>query len=148
PNIQVANLYGPTEATTYSTCGFLKDGSTMAPSIGRPVQGTRVYLLDQACEPVPVGVAGNLYLGGAGLARGYLNQPAATAERFLPDPFSRIAGARLYRTGDLACWTGEGELQFLGRSDHQVKIRGFRIELEEIEIALRRHPDVKDAVVV
>ena len=145
---QVANLYGPTEATTYSTFAVVERACGRAPSIGRAVAGTQAYVVDQLLQPVPVGVVGDLYLGGVGLARCYLNQPAATAARFIPDSFTKVAGARLYRTGDKVCWSSQGELQFLGRSDNQVKVRGFRIELEEIEVVLRRHADVKDAVVV
>ncbi|HEY2738889.1 MAG TPA: phosphopantetheine-binding protein, partial [Thermoanaerobaculia bacterium] len=118
-------------------------------TIGRPIAGTRVYLLDGAGKPVPAGVAGELYLAGGGLARGYLNRPELTAERFVPDPFAATAGGgRLYRTGDLARWRPDGILEFLGRIDHQVKIRGFRIELGEIEEQLLRHGGVREVVVV
>jgi amino acid adenylation domain-containing protein len=148
PQIQrVLNLYGPTEYTTYTTCGQMPRTSGKV-SIGRPLPNTAVYIFDSALEPVPPGVVGEIYIGGPGLARGYLNQPDLTAERFLPDPFSDLPGARLYRTGDVARHLSNDEIEFLGRIDHQVKIRGYRIELSEIESILREHPDVKDAVVI
>ena len=144
---QVWNLYGPSEDTTYSTCTSMRrDGPTV--SIGRPIASTQAYILDSYMQPAIVGVAGELYLSGAGLARGYLNQPAQTAERFLPHPFSIKPGARLYRTGDLARYLADGRIEFLGRLDNQVKIRGFRIELGEIEAALAAHAAVDKAVVV
>jgi amino acid adenylation domain-containing protein len=143
---QVWNLYGPTEDTTYSTYALVAPAAPV--TIGRPIACTQVYLLDAQRQPVPVGVAGELYLGGDGLARGYLKRPALTAERFVPDPFGGRAGARLYRTGDLARYRGDGTIEYLGRGDEQVKIRGFRIELGEIEAALGRHPSVREAVVV
>jgi thioesterase domain-containing protein/acyl carrier protein len=118
----------------------------LPPRIGRPLTATRAYVVDRQGHPVPAGVAGELWLGGAGLARGYLGRPDLTAERFIPDPFSGEPGARLYRTGDLARWLPGGELEYLGRIDHQVKIRGFRIELGEIEAVLTSHPGVRDAV--
>ncbi|HLM58539.1 MAG TPA: amino acid adenylation domain-containing protein [Pyrinomonadaceae bacterium] len=143
---QVWNLYGPTEDTTYSTYSLVAPAAPV--SIGRPIACTQVYLLDGHGRPVPVGVAGELYLGGAGLARGYMKRPALTAERFVPDPFGGRAGARLYRTGDLARYRSDGAIEYLGRGDQQVKIRGFRIEMGEIEAALGRHPSVREAVVV
>ncbi|HEV7518061.1 MAG TPA: amino acid adenylation domain-containing protein, partial [Thermoanaerobaculia bacterium] len=145
---RVWNLYGPTEDTVYSTWTLVAPGE--APLIGRPIAGTRVYLLDRGGAPVPVGVPGELLLGGAGLARGYLGQPERTAERFVPDPFSSLEspGGRLYRTGDLARFRPTGDLEFLGRLDHQVKIRGFRIELGEIEACLAEHPGVGDCAVL
>jgi amino acid adenylation domain-containing protein len=144
---RLLNLYGPSEDTTYSTFAEVSQGERRAPSIGRPISGTRAVVVDRGLRPVPIGVPGELCLGGAGLARGYLGRPAATAERWIPDPFSKEAGARLYRTGDLARFRADGELEFLGRIDHQVKVRGFRVEPGEIEVALRTHPAVRDAVV-
>jgi amino acid adenylation domain-containing protein len=143
------NLYGPSEDTTYSTFALLAAGEPAgAPvSIGLPVDDTVAYIVDRRGEPVPVGVPGELRLGGAGLARGYLGRPELTAERFVPDPFGGI-GARLYRTGDLVRRRTGGRLDFLGRIDHQVKIRGFRIELGEVEAALTAHPEVREAVVL
>ncbi len=143
---RVMNLYGPSEDTTYSTAAFVAAGSRREPTIGRPLPGTRAYVLDPAGQLAAVGVPGELFLGGAGLARGYLGRPGLTAERFVPDPFAATPGARLYRTGDLARFLPDGELHFLGRIDHQVKVRGFRIELGEIEAALRAHPEVGEAV--
>ncbi|HVR96916.1 MAG TPA: amino acid adenylation domain-containing protein, partial [Thermoanaerobaculia bacterium] len=148
PSVErVLNLYGPSEDTTYSTWTEVPRGSDRAPSIGRPVAGTRVYLLDSLLDPVPAGVPGEICLAGAGLARGYLGRPELTAEQFIPDPFG-APGDRLYRTGDLGRYRPDGEIEFLGRRDYQVKVRGFRIELGEIEAALRRHPGVRDAAVV
>jgi len=149
---QVFNLYGPTETTTYSTAGHLPAGDAGIPGIGRPIANTQAYVLDAWLEPVPIGVPGELYLGGAGVARGYLKRPALTAERFVPDPFGAAAGAepggRLYRTGDRVRWRPDGTLEFLGRLDQQVKIRGFRIEPGEIETVLTQHPGIHKAVVI
>ncbi|HVR96549.1 MAG TPA: non-ribosomal peptide synthase/polyketide synthase, partial [Thermoanaerobaculia bacterium] len=146
---RVLNLYGPSEDTTYSTYARAEAaGRQREPAIGRPIAGTRAYVLDRRLEPVPLGAAGELYLGGAGLARGYLGRPDLTAERFVPDPFGTAAGGRLYRTGDLARLRPDGDLDYLGRIDHQVKVRGFRIELGEVEAALARLPGVREAAVV
>jgi len=144
PHVELHNLYGPTEAAIDVTAWPCRAPGT--PPIGHPIWNTRAYVLDGALEPVPVGVAGELYLAGAGLARGYLNRPALTAERFVADPFA--GGARMYRTGDLARRRPDGALDFLGRSDQQVKIRGFRIELGEIEAVLAAQPGVAQCAVV
>ncbi len=143
---RVFDLYGPSEDTTYSTYALrVPDGPA---TIGRPVANTRVYLLDSSLQPVPMGVPGEVYIGGAGLARGYLYRPEMTAERFIPNPFVCEAGSRLYKTGDLARYLPDGQLEYLGRVDHQVKVRGFRIELGEIETVLRQHDAVQEALVI
>ncbi len=144
---KVWNLYGPSEDTTYSTFALIEQGAARAPVIGRPIANTQAYLLDKNLQLVPRGASGELYLGGEGLARGYLHRPELTAERFLPNPFSDQPGARMYRTGDVARYLSDGNLDFLGRIDHQVKIRGFRIELGEIETVLLKHESVLDAVI-
>jgi amino acid adenylation domain-containing protein len=145
----VFNLYGPSEDTTYSTFVRLKPGEATLPvHIGRPIANTLAYVLDDHCQLLPVGIPGELYLAGAGLARGYLNRPELTAEKFVPNPFSRKPGDRFYKTGDGARWLVDGNLDFLGRLDHQVKLRGFRIELAEIEAALLEHPMVEQALAV
>jgi aspartate racemase len=146
----LVNGYGPTEVTTFAICHDLADVPPDAVSvpIGRPISNTRAYILDPSLEPVPAGIAGELYLGGPGVAGGYLNDPDLTAARFIPDPFSADPAARLYKTGDLARWRDDGLIEFLGRADSQVKIRGFRVEPGEIEAALLRHPRVRQAVVV
>ncbi|HJT27420.1 MAG TPA: amino acid adenylation domain-containing protein, partial [Pyrinomonadaceae bacterium] len=144
---KVYNLYGPSETTTYSTWSLVGRGRE-APTIGRPISNTQVYVLNEGLEPVPLRGIGELYIGGAGVARGYLQRPGLTAERFVPDPFSGVAGARLYRTGDLARYRSDSELEFLGRADNQLKLRGYRIELGEIEATLEAEPQVKQAAVV
>jgi aspartate racemase len=144
------NGYGPTENTTFTCCHCMAGGTRVERTvpIGRPISNTRVYLLDQDLQPVPVGVAGELYAGGDGLARGYLRAAERTAERFLADPFADQPGARMYRTGDLARYRPDGTIEFIGRVDHQVKIRGHRVELGAIETTLSKHPAVREAVVV
>ncbi|HSN99236.1 MAG TPA: amino acid adenylation domain-containing protein, partial [Candidatus Nanopelagicales bacterium] len=149
PDTRIINGYGPTENTTFTTLGPVDAplrGHTVP--LGTPIDQTRVYLLDERLQPIAMGVPGELYTAGEGLARGYWGRPGLTAERFLPDPFATVGGARMYRTGDLARWLEDGTIEFLGRRDHQVKIRGFRIELGEIEHALSAHPAVREAVVV
>ncbi|MFZ6030179.1 MAG: amino acid adenylation domain-containing protein [Chloroflexota bacterium] len=143
----VWNMYGPTETTIWSSTARVEAGAAPVP-LGRPVANTQIHLLDRHGQPVPDGVAGELCIGGMGLARGYLRQPGLSAEKFIPDPFSGQPGARLYRTGDLARFRTDGGLEFLGRNDHQVKVRGHRIELPEIESALCQHPSVEAAVAI
>ncbi|HEX6715814.1 MAG TPA: amino acid adenylation domain-containing protein, partial [Pyrinomonadaceae bacterium] len=146
---ELHNLYGPTEAAvdvTYWKCA--PDAQRRSVPIGRPIANTQMYVLDHAGQPVPVGVAGEIHIGGIGLARGYLNRSALTAERFVPDQFNQVPGARLYKTGDLGRYRADGAIEFLGRLDHQVKVRGHRIELGEIETALAAHPVVRDNVVI
>jgi amino acid adenylation domain-containing protein len=143
---KVYNLYGPTECTTYSTFTLVPRGVTV--TIGKPIANTRTYILDTNHKPVPVGVAAELYLAGAGLARGYFGRDDLTGERFLVDPFVPGGTERMYRTGDLCRWLPDGNIQYLGRTDHQVKLRGFRIELGEIEATLNRHPSVRQSVVI
>lgn len=139
------NMYGPTEATVACSCDRIESASEPI-TIGRPMANVEFYILDQRCQPVPVGVNGELYIGGAGLARGYRGRPELTAEKFVPHPFK--PGERLYRTGDLARWRADGRVEYVGRLDHQVKIRGYRIELGEIETTLLTHPTVSQAVVI
>lgn len=147
---QLINGYGPTENTTFTCCYRVSAGERFAGSvpIGLPVANTTVHILDEQLEPVPAGVAGELYIGGDGLARGYLNDTPATAEKFVPQPRPVVAGERLYRTGDSACLLADGNIEFLGRIDQQVKVRGYRIELGEIETVLAQHPAVKECVVM
>ncbi|MFP2931860.1 amino acid adenylation domain-containing protein, partial [Pyxidicoccus sp. 3LG] len=146
----IINGYGPTEGTTFTATHRLSPGEEPGESvaIGRPISNTQVYVLDDALSPVPVGVPGELFIGGDGLARGYLGHSALTAERFVPNPFASTPGARLYRSGDRVRWKADGTLQFLGRVDFQVKVRGFRIELGEIEASLRAHAAVAETIVV
>jgi len=144
------NNYGPTECTVVATSGPVAPGEVAGklPSIGRPIDNTRIYILDEAMRPVAPGAAGELYVAGAGVARGYRNQPELSLQRFLPNPFSSISGDRLYRTGDRARCLANGEIEFLGRLDEQVKIRGFRVEPNEIVRALDQHPEVEASAVV
>ena len=150
PECCISNGYGPTENTTFTACFDVPRGwpPNVALPIGRPISNTRVYVLDACGQPVPIGVYGELYAAGDGVALGYLNRPDLTRERFLADPFARMPDARMYRTGDYARWRPDGTLEFLGRIDGQVKINGYRIEPAEIEAALLRHPGVRAAVVV
>ncbi|HEU4324043.1 MAG TPA: sulfotransferase, partial [Roseiflexaceae bacterium] len=145
---QFCNAYGPTETTVCATINAAVSSDGRKPSIGKAMANMQVYILDAAMQPVPVGVSGELYVGGVGVARGYLNRSDLTAERFVPDPYGPTAGARLYRTGDLARFRGDGEIEYLGRIDNQVKVRGFRIELGEIEAALLSCARVREAAVV
>ena len=150
PQSTLLNLYGCSEVAADSTwydTAELRDEQTIVP-IGRPIANTQIYLLDGRLNPVPIGVPGEIYVGGAGLARGYINNPERTTERFIADPFSEDPVARLYRTGDLARYDTDGNIHYLGRRDHQVKLRGFRVELGEIEATLRQHPAIAQAVVV
>lgn len=141
------NMYGPTETTIWSMVVRVT-GSTFSGSIGRPIANTQAYVLDNHRQPVPIGMPGELYIGGAGLARGYLNRPELTAEKFVLNPFSSDPDTRLYRTGDLCRWRVDGNLEFLGRLDNQIKLRGFRIELGEIETKLNQHPSVAHSIVI
>ncbi|HEY9015963.1 MAG TPA: AMP-binding protein, partial [Gemmatimonadales bacterium] len=147
---RLINGYGPTENTTFTCCHVMDEQTRLNGSvpIGRPITNTQVYVLDGEMQVAPVGVVGELYIGGAGLARGYFNQPELTAESFVPHPHSTETGERLYRTGDLVRWHENGELEFIGRVDGQVKIRGFRIEVGEIEAVLAEHSSVREAVVL
>jgi len=150
PETRVINEYGPTE-TVVGCCVYeIPQGDTKAGPvpIGRPIANANIYLLDKKLRPVAAGVSGEIYIGGDGLARGYLAQPEVTAERFIPNPFSESSGERIYRTGDMARYRDDGEIEYLGRVDHQVKIRGFRVELGEIEAVLRQHPKVNEVVVM
>ena len=146
PKVKLYNEYGPTEATVWATAAELSPGHPV--TIGRPIANLRAYIVDAGLRPQPVGLAGELCIGGVGVARGYLNQLDKTAERFVADPFATEPGRRLYKTGDLARYLPNGDIELLGRVDNQVKIRGYRVELEEVERALARHPDVAEAAVV
>lgn len=141
------NLYGPSEDTVYSTLSLVNRDNAEPPTIGWPIHNTAVYILDEKQRPVPTGVYGEICIAGEGLARGYLNRPDVTAEKFIPNAFSRQGGRRLYRTGDVGRRLPHGEIEFAGRTDHQVKVRGFRIELAEIEAVLSRYDGINDAVV-
>jgi amino acid adenylation domain-containing protein len=145
---ELHNLYGPTEAAVDVTSWACeRESLRRVVPIGKPIANTQIYVLDERLEAVPVGVAGELFIGGVNLARGYLNRAELTAERFIPHPYSTRGGERLYRTGDIARWLADGNIEYLGRIDQQVKIRGFRIELEEIRVTLLQHPDIKEAVI-
>lgn len=146
PQLQIINLYGPTETTVNASFARINPQDNI--TIGHPVANTQIYLTDSKRRPVPIGITGEMHVGGAGLARGYLNRPDLTAEKFIPNPFSDLPGARLYRTGDLARFQPQGNIILLGRNDSQVKIRGFRIETLEIEAHLAQHPALRDAVVI
>ncbi|MEM8603222.1 MAG: amino acid adenylation domain-containing protein, partial [Cyanobacteria bacterium P01_H01_bin.121] len=164
PNLRIVNGYGPTEGTTFTCCHPMEasaglDSEAVTPPIGRPIANTQAYVLDEALQPVPIGVAGELYIGGAGLAWGYLNRPDLTAERFIPNPFAGLtpisdatgsvtAQSYLYKTGDRVRYRADGSLEYLGRLDQQVKIRGFRIEPGEVEVAIAKHPSVQDVAVI
>ncbi len=150
PPEQLLNVYGPTETTTFASWHRVTapPGRASSIPIGKPIANTRIHVLDCQMQPTPIGVVGELYIGGPGLARGYHNRPDTTADRFVPNPYALEPGGRLYRTGDRARYLPDGSIEFCGRSDQQVKIRGFRVELEEIEAAVARHPDVKRCAVV
>jgi amino acid adenylation domain-containing protein len=149
-NCRLINGYGPTESTTFACCHPIINAEQVGsfPPIGRPISNTQVYVLDRYLQPVPIGVPGELHIGGDGLARGYLNRPELTAEKFIPNPFSHEPGAYLYKTGDLARYLPNGNIEFFGRIDNQVKTRGFRIELGEIEAVLTQHSAVQASVIV
>jgi amino acid adenylation domain-containing protein len=147
-HLSFTNGYGPTENTTFTTCWTARTPPDRSVPIGRPIGGTRAVILDGALRTVPAGVPGELYAGGAGVARGYLGQPAATAERFVPDRLAAEPGARMYRTGDLARWRPDGTIEFLGRADRQVKVRGYRVEPGEVEAALAACPGARAALVI
>ncbi len=150
PDCTLQNQYGPSEShiiTQYTFTGSIRDWPTLPP-IGKPVSNNQIYILDSHLQPVPIGVSGELYIGGENLARGYFQRPDLTAERFIPNPFSAVPGARLYKSGDLSKFLPDGNIEFLGRFDTQVKVRGFRVELGEIEIVLSSHKAVREAVVI
>jgi amino acid adenylation domain-containing protein len=149
PQVELFNEYGPTEGTVWASMHHCTHPlSRQSVPIGRPIANTRVYILDARGEPVPIGAAGELYIGGTGVTRGYLHRPELTAERFVPDPYAEQTGARMYKTGDIGRWLVDGKLEFVGRNDDQVKIRGFRIELGEIAARLQEHPAVEEAAVI
>jgi amino acid adenylation domain-containing protein len=158
PEVRLYNEYGPTEATIWSTVHELdRDDAQASVPIGKPIANTKIFILDQHGHPCPIGIVGELFVGGEGVARGYLNQPALTAQRFIPNPFlsnlpaemtAQISSSRIYKTGDLAKWRPDGNIEFLGRVDEQIKIRGYRVELGEIENLLLSHPDIREAAVI
>ena len=150
PKVRLVNEYGPTETVVGCVVFDVpqKLPASQSVPIGRPISNARVYILGESLQPAPVGVAGELYIGGAGVGRGYLNRAELTAEKFLADPFTSEPGARMYRSGDRGRWLPDGTIEFLGRNDFQVKIRGFRIELGEIEARLAEHAEVREAVVI
>ena len=150
PNVELLNVYGPTETTVTNMAQEFNPAETGTSSVplGKPIANSQMYVLDRQQRIVPVGVSGELYIGGDCLARGYLNRPELTAEKFVPHPFSEREGARLYRTGDVGRWLSDGRIEFLGRVDHQVKIRGFRVEMGEIEAMLSQHPGVRESIVI
>ncbi|MGI9089258.1 MAG: non-ribosomal peptide synthetase [Chthoniobacterales bacterium] len=150
PNCRIINGYGPTENTTFTCCYSVADNDNLDPSvpIGRPISNTQVYVLDGSLQPVPIGIEGELFAGGDGVALDYLGQPQLTAERFIPDPFSTLAGARLYRTGDRVRWRADGNLEFRGRLDSEIKIRGYRVDPREIETRLLDCAGIREAAVV
>ena len=143
---EVWNLYGPTETTIWSTIARIESSNCI--SIGRPISNTQIYLLDSRMNPVPTGIPGDLYIGGDGVGRGYLNRPDLTATAFVPNPFTTESGARFYRTGDRARYLDDGRIEYQGRSDHQAKVRGFRVEPGEIETVLSEHNAIQQAVVI
>lgn len=147
PNVELHNEYGPTESTVWCSVQQFAAREAAVVTVGKPIANAQVYILDSTLEPVPPGLVGEIYVAGIGLARGYLADPESTAAAFLPNPFSKMAGARLYRTGDTGRYRADGTIEYIGRADHQVKIRGFRVELGEIESVLRSYPGVKNAVV-
>ena len=152
-DVPVWNFYGPTESSVWTTCARIEqhegaETERRPASIGPPLPDLQVYMLDRFLQPVPAGVPGELFIGGAGLARGYLCRPELTAEKFIPNPFADVPGTRLYRTGDLARYRRDGRIEFIGRIDNQIKLRGFRVELGEIESVLTEHPEIAQAVVV
>src|SRR2546421_8488033 len=149
PHVKLLNLYGSSEVAGDATFYEVSEGAHLnSVPIGRPIANTQIYILDDSLQPVPIGVPGELFVGGLGVARGYLKRPELTAAKFVPDPFSKKPGARLYRTGDIARFLLDGNVDYIGRLDNQVKVRGYRMELGEIEAVLAEHPEVEQAVVI
>ena len=144
--LKVNDLYGPSETTTYST--YVRRVLNGPETIGKPIHNTKIYICDEMLQPLPIGMSGQMFIGGLGVARGYLERSTGTAEKFLPDPFGPISGSRLYRTGDMARYHPDGNIEFMGRIDNQVKLRGFRIELGEVEEEIRKYDSVREAAVV